>query len=203
MSTPLLTDRRTFELPSSDMRPRLEAAIARAFGSKCQEIEPGTWRVSTAERGVAQNVMVRVEEQGNQCAVSVEVDAHRRARAKAGLAATTSLTVFAWIAAAALTFSDFRGPQAGRFLPWVVSLVMAFGLTALLLRLVQHRRVTALSAVDAIDRLWRELETLEAAPRIGRGYRIAPELAAPDDADAEALADAEQAEDDAQRVQRR
>lgn len=195
MSTPLLMDRRTFELSYGDVQARVAAAMTKAFGSKAREIEPGMWRVSTAERGVEQQVNVRIEEQDHNCNIIVEVEAHRRARATAGLAATTSLWVLAWIAAAALTFTDFRGPQAGRFLPWILSLVMSFGLTALLLRLLQHRRVNALSAVDAIDKLWRELESLEGAPRIGRGYRIAPELASPDDA--EALAEAEQAETDA------
>jgi hypothetical protein len=215
--TPLVHDRRRFEIAPDELHGRLASAIGKAFAKPPEEVEPGVWRTTATSQGIAQDITVRLEDLGASSELLVEVSAHRRPETIALLASTTLAAIIAWLAAAALTFSDFRGPQdTTRILAWLVSLAASMGLTAYLIHLAKTRRVQATSALTPIDQLWRALEDLESAPRVGRGYRIAPEIASEAQtnaiaeaeaqarrADAQAEQEAEQAADEVIRRQRR
>jgi hypothetical protein len=196
MSGALVDDRHVFEISADELRPRVAGALRRAFGDDVEEIEPGWWRARTTMQGIEHTITMRVLERGREAEVVVDVASRRPASTTATLAGVTVLTVLSWIATAALTFSDFRGHQdPTRLVAWIAGIAGSLGLTLFLRHYAATRQVNAMGALAPLDRFWKELESVEAGPRIARGYRIAPELAAAEEAEeAEAEAEAEEME---------
>jgi hypothetical protein len=197
MTDAVVDDLHVFDLPAAELRPRVASALRRSFGGEVEELEPGRWRARTTRRGIAHTITVRVDERERQSVAHVDLESRRPPLTLAALVSLTALTVTAWVTTALLTFVDFRGSSedAARIAAWVTGLVASLGLTAYLRHYAASRHPSAIGALAPLERFWHELEVVEAAPRLGRGYRIAPEIAdaAPTSADAAVDAEAEAA----------
>ena len=197
----LLQDSRRYELGVAELRPRLGKAIERAFGGRAREDGDG-WVLHRARRGVSHEVRIALHERGHESEVAISVAVEHTGSSRLALIGIFAVTLVTWIAAAALTFSDMRGAQdPGRVAAWFVALVAAFAMTGASGFLIKQTRVDATGALHPIEQLWAALDELEAAPKVTRGYRVAPELLKGAEEDVEAQAEAEaEAEVEAQKA---